>query len=374
MTASHSILLSLLRSAIGSKPVDCDLTAISSEEWNKIIDLSFDQGVDAISVNGYNASLGNGVCLLESDELEDLRLDWFGSVLQAEADYTKFIRTISSIAKLFAENGIRMMLMKGYGLSLDWPVPEHRPTGDIDIFLFGDKERADRLVEETLGVKVEREYHKHSHFVFHNVTIENHGKFIDDVNHKSNVRFEEILDAQLQAEKDGLMESGIANCLLPPSTWNAMFLLRHAGEHFAGGGISLRQVLDLGFFFMRHCDEVDWEVVLRVFEEERMKVFYDAVATICVRDLGMMEECFKGFERNDVLADRVLEDVFAEKKRLPMTTAGIKGLAKVKYGVQKSLRWWRNRWKYRMVYDETMWESFWGLAVNRVKQTSIRKE
>lgn len=51
--------------------------------------------------------------------------------------------------------------------------------------------------------------------------------------------------------------------------------MRHAGEHFATNEISLRHVLDLGFFFERFHNEIDWDYVLSVYNKEGMKRFYD---------------------------------------------------------------------------------------------------
>ena len=72
---------------------------------------------------------------MDSPELEDLKYEWFGSVFQAEEDYKKYVEDIVSLAKAYSEAGIEMMVLKGYGLSLNYPVPAHRPVGDIDVFL-----------------------------------------------------------------------------------------------------------------------------------------------------------------------------------------------------------------------------------------------
>ena len=81
----------------------------------------------------------------------------------------------------------------------------------------------------------------------------------------------------------------------------------------------------------------------------------------------MEVESFKGYTHNEKLADKVLADIFAKKEVLPMSTVGISGFGKVKYGIQKSLRWWQNRWKYNMVYKKSLWESYMTLALNRLK-------
>lgn len=268
--------------------------------------------------------------------------------------------------------GIRMLLLKGYGCSLCYPKPEHRPTGDIDVYLFGKKDEADDLVEKCLGIKVHREYHKHSTFNYGGVEVENHAKFIDDVSHKSNIRFEQILMSVL--DKEECLKSPIDNVLLPSPTFNALFLLRHTGEHFASNEITLRQVLDVGTFFQRYHSKIDWALIFKVYKEERMLRFFNAIATICVECLGIDVACFASddkqytYQSDTALAERVLSDIFAKKDVLPMSTAGIDTIGKkLRYAIDKSHRWWHNRWKYQLVYNENLVESFRWLARNRMK-------
>lgn len=59
-----------------------------------------------------------------------------------------------------------MMVLKGYGLSKNYPVPNHRPCGDMDIYLFGDQEKADKLIAEELGIKIDNSHHHHTVFQF----------------------------------------------------------------------------------------------------------------------------------------------------------------------------------------------------------------
>ena len=268
--------------------------------------------------------------------------------------------------------GIRMLLLKGYGCSLCYPKSEHRPTGDIDVYLFGKKDEADDLVEKCLGIKVHREYHKHSTFNYGGVEVENHAKFIDDVSHKSNIRFESILMTVL--DKEECLKSPIDNVLLPSPTFNALFLLRHTGEHFASNEITLRQVLDVGTFFQRYHSKIDWALIFKVYKEERILRFFNALATICVDRLGMDSACFASddkqyvYQQDTALAERVLSDIFKKKDVLPMSTVGIDTIGKkLRYAIDKSRRWWHNRWKYQLVYNENIVESFWWLARNRIR-------
>lgn len=103
-------------------------------------------------------------------------------------------------------------------------------------------------------------------------------------------------------------------------------------------------------------------------------VFFNAIATICVECLGIDAACFASddklyaYQQDPALADRVLSDIFAKKDVLPMSTVGIDTIGKkLYYAIDKSCRWWRNRWKYQLVYNENLVESFWWLARNRMK-------
>lgn len=277
--------------------------------------------------------------------------------------YEEHQNTIGSLAGYYKEHGIKMMILKGYGLSKNYPTPEHRPCGDIDIFLYGKQKEADCLIAKT-GVEIHYDNPHHSTFTYNGVTVENHHTLMDQDNHKSNVRLENFFQAII-TENCGTEKGD--NIYTPSPILNAIYLVRHAGEHFATEEITLRHVLDLGTFFVAHHDEVDWDRILKVYKDESMILFYDAIATICVCNLGMNEACFRGYTRNETLADRVLADIFSQKEALPMSSTGIHGFEKLKYGTQKTIRWWKNRWKYKMIYRESLWESFTTLALNRLR-------
>ena len=170
------------------------------------------------------------------------------------------------------------------------------------------------------------------------------------------------------------IKSPIANVLLPSPTFNALFLLRHTGEHFASNEITLRHILDVGTFFRRFHSEIDWNFVFGEYKQERMMDFFNGIATICVSHLGFSPDCFtsddksRSYKTELALANRILEDIFKKKKQLPMSTNDIKTIRqKYTYLLEKSRRWWHNRWKYKLIYNENLIESFLWLAKNRLR-------
>lgn len=47
-----------------------------------------------------------------------------------------------------------MLLLKGLACGVNWPKPEHRPYGDIDVYLFGKQKEADEVLARELGIKL----------------------------------------------------------------------------------------------------------------------------------------------------------------------------------------------------------------------------
>lgn len=356
-------LLALTKSALTNSILS---QPIENIDWHTVYSLALRQGVSAIVLDAI------GLLPNEARPSKPMLLQWIGQATMMERMYVKHREKIASLAEFYRQHDIKMLLLKGYGCSLCYTKPEHRPTGDIDVYLFGKQNDADDLIEKELGIKVHREYHKHSTFNYGGVEVENHAKFIDDVSHKSNIRFESILMAVL--DKEECLKSPIDNVLIPSPTFNALFLLRHTGEHFASNEITLRHVLDVGTFFHRYHSKIDWALVFKVYKEERMLRFFNAIATICVEYLGIDAACFASddkqysYKSDTTLADRILSDIFEKKDVLPMTTAGIDTIGKkLKYAIDKSHRWWHNRWKYQLVYNENLAESFGWLARNRIR-------
>jgi hypothetical protein len=356
-------LLALTKSALTNSILS---QPIENIDWHSVYALALRQGITAILLDAIS-KLSN-----EVRPSKPMLLQWIGQATMMERMYAKHREKIASLAEFYRQHDIKMLLLKGYVCSLCYTKPEHRPTGDIDVYLFGKQNEADDLIGKKLGIKIHKEYHKHSTFNYCGVEVENHAKFIDDVSHKSNIRFEQILMSVL--DKEECLKSPIDNVLIPSPTFNALFLLRHTGEHFASNEITLRQVLDVGTFFHRYHSKIDWALVFKVYKEERMLRFFNAIATICVEYLGIDAACFASddklytYQSDTSLADRILSDIFEKKDVLPMTTAGIDTIGKkLKYAIDKSRRWWHNRWKYQLIYNENLVESFWWLARNRIR-------
>lgn len=290
----------------------------------------------------------------------DLRLQWIGEVLQEfEGRYKAYEKTIGEIASFYNRHGFKMMVLKGYACSLDWPKPEHRPCGDIDIWLFGMQREADALISKEKGVTVDNSHHHHTVFNWGEFIVENHYEFINTHRHYSHRGLEQIFK-ELGQDDSHCVEVNGEKVYLPSPNLHALFLVRHALNHFASIGINLRQVLDWAFFAEKHTNEIDWEWLTGVLEKYHMMDFYNCLNAICVEDLGFDSNIFHGVQFNPGLKEKVFADILSHEYNVE---AGIKNMLK---------RWKCNRWKHKLCFNENIWTSFWfGVWSHLLKPASI---
>ncbi len=373
MNTNDQALLKLLALGLGhSVPFDIPLSQV---DWPAVTEQAQHCGLDAIAFDGVQALYERQPELAEALEeaLGEHRFDWLGFTMQVEQDYDAYRRTLRDLAAFFNGAGLPVMVLKGYGLSLNYPEPRHRPTGDIDIYLFGRWKEADHLLEAQLGVEIGNAQHHHSTFRYGGRLVENHYDLINIHSRPSNRRLEPLLkelagrspvewviaadDSADCARAAGdpaetSVPEGAANILLPGADFNALFLLRHAAGHFASIDISLRHVLDWLLFVQCHGAEVDWPWLYGVLERENMVHFANSLNAIGVRYLGFEPSLFPALESDGALVDRILGEIMH-----PAFQDREDGKFFHSLWVKLS-RWWTNRWKYRLCYADSLFAAF----------------
>ena len=354
MDDNVKIVLDLIRLAVDDKYV-IDRCLMSRANWREVMALCLSQGVAGLCFDAFEK------LEVESRPPKMLLMEWFGQVAVHEKLYKQHKTALGHLAHFYAQEGIRMLLLKGYGLSLFWPKPEHRPVGDIDCYNFGKQADADRRMTEKFGVEIDNSHHKHSVFLFENVMVENHYSFLNVHGHRSTAEIERILEEEV---KGGCVEDkGLQNVCYPSVRFNSLYLLRHSAEHFASVEINLRQVLDWGFFV--RANDVDWEWLLGQLDKVGMKQYMAVLNAVCVRYLGFEDSLFPVLENDEKLVERSLNDMLSPEFQ--------KGTCKNAWTeiVYRFKRWNANRWKHDMVYKESAWQSLCTQVWSHVLKPSL---
>ena len=104
--------------------------------------------------------------------------------------YRQHEQAVGNLARFYAQHDIPMMLLKGHGLSLNYPKPALRPSGDIDVYLFGKWKEADQAIHKEKGIEVSSEHEHHTTFDWEEISVENHYDFVITLTRRSNRKLE----------------------------------------------------------------------------------------------------------------------------------------------------------------------------------------
>lgn len=360
LSVNQNSYLSLVRLGIGHSSAQPDV-----DNWQAIKALADKQGLTAIIVDGIEQLPDT------KRPLKELLLQWIGEVFQNyENRYKLYQRVIAELAGWYNTHGYKMMVLKGYACGIDWPKPEHRPCGDIDIWLFGKQKEADAALAACSkfydpSFKIDSSHHHHTVFDWSGFSVENHYDFVNVYAHKSSAELEKVFKELGEDDSHSVEVSG-ETVYLPSPNLHALFLIRHMVSHFAAAEITLRQVLDWAFFVEKHTKEVDWEWLDEMLVKFHMKEFVSCINAICVEDLGFPVDIFPEVQFVPELKERVLKDILDPEYTAAEPSRFLPRL------IYKYKRWQGNAWKQGMCYGESRWSAFWsGIWAKILKPASI---
>lgn len=323
---------------LGAAPVsDTADTAVTPGSWERIYRMAADHGLSAV--------VWDGICRLPAAQQppRETLIRWALSAEKLEERYRHQQQTASKLAARFSEEGLRMLLLKGLGLSRDYPLPEHRECGDIDIYLYGQSDKGDRVLHE-IGAHLYFDVPKHSEYVWDGVLIENHRTILNVRRNRTERELNAVLVRLLEKEGTHGLAPGIQ---APRATFNAIFLIRHAAVHFQKEGIVLRHLCDWACFLTRHWDEIDHALFRTAMEDYRMDRFADLMTAAAVEYLGAEvpgPECEAG------MLGRFMEEVLTLS---PMPDKPLPRLLRKLSGP------YRNRWRLRKVLRTPVWRYYY---------------
>lgn len=348
----HSIFLSLIKKTIWETPYDNPvLHQLSEKDWRALHQIAAIQGLLAIFADGV------GRLSQKSPECTQLLLEeGIPAIIQAENRWEEQLKVATKLANTLEKNGVKMLLLKGIGLSQCYPKPKHRESGDIDIYLFGDYEKGNHLAEKKLGAIVEKFSKKEDHIIIGDYQFDNHICFVWPANRKK-AEFDAYLKGLLEkAELPRLADTSI---LLPSANFNLLFLLSHSYSHFMREGVSLRQMTDMACFLKKFESEIDWDESMEVLCRFQLKKYADAVFAFIAEYFGI------DLSYKPVVAKQTLELMKNDILDGDHTMVYPNSRLASKIYIAKNA--WRNRWRYEAFYEG----GFWSFVADCVKKIII---
>lgn len=336
MTQTEIYLLELVRCGLGGKAPDLLEVNI---DWNELFKLSVRQGVLCICLDAMT------YMPTEKKPPKEILTKWIGSVLRSEIIYEHHKKLLKSLCANLKD--VRILLLKGIGLSRYYPISNHRPTGDIDIFSYGQHRKIDYFFEQA-GYKPIQTIEKHTIVTIEHVTIENHSVYVDAYATKA----ERLLQAYLETLcDDKLTEDGY---YVPSTVKNYLFLLSHTARHFSEyQSITLRHILDWGLFLKGEYEDImrQWSIISKKLNEfglSRCNDLFTAIAQDIMKyDLNtFIISKVSNDTKNKILSDVLKHKIVVEHDRVfPRILC-------------KCRRLYANWWKYNYL-PFSFWERVW---------------
>jgi hypothetical protein len=345
LNLSQKRLIILLQIGLWGKSDNSRIVeGISYHDWKKIMELSAIQGVYAIVYDGIQRLAA------EYRPPRDLLIEWGIGIKQIEKRYFRQKQALQDLTTLFKKNDVCCLLIKGIGFSQYYPVPEHRECGDLDIYLFDDYEKGNRIMEQA-GIQVERPAtgYVHSSFEFQGIKVENHRSFLALDWQKDDFIFEEVLQQKLREESSLYCED--PGIYVPSLTFNLLYAYKHALKHFITEGIVLRQLCDLAQLLKQIKDPDLYQSFYETMEKYGLHHYVNAFNILIDSVLGLSLEKYLYEEKSFPFSHKILNDIFLHSRPGPqLPRSGFFQLLKVK--CLGAMDFYKKRWKYQAVNDK----------------------
>jgi len=231
-------------------------------DWEALYRVSFEQTVVPIVTDGLNR--------LPKELLPEKpdRLDPFLGDMMMTAQRNRVLD--SFIPKVFnALRGIPVVLVKGQSLAQDYPDPERRQPGDIDLLLLPSSYAAakDILLPKATHVSKEDPETLHQGMHFYSVEVELHGSISTLMSRKLDRQLASLLKEQFDGRTLPTVTIGGAEIPVPEANFNALYIFVHFLQHYWSGGVGLRQFVDWTTFVSVHKRDIHPVILEQKLEE-----------------------------------------------------------------------------------------------------------
>ena len=221
-------------------------------DWESLYRLAYEQTVVPLVTDGINRLPRE---FLPADQPE--RLDPFLADMMSTAKRNRVLDTF--IPKLFnALSGIPVVLVKGQSLAQDYPDPERRSPGDIDLLLLPSSYEAAKavLLPKASTVLEEESAVWHQGMRFHSIEVEVHGSIGTLMSRKLDRKLAALLEELFDGRSFPTVTLGGTEIPVPDAGFNAVYIFVHFLQHYWSGGVGLRQLVDWMTFVSVHKRDI----------------------------------------------------------------------------------------------------------------------
>lgn len=317
MTLFEEQFLWLLRAGLwGKEESDFPMIAPCYIDWSSLLSLAKHQTTLLLLQDGLELLLAMQAAREEEQvvipprallKIQNVRMQ----TQRVHHDLNEIILEIDARLRVF---GIAPILLKGESMAAIYPRPESRNCGDIDLYVDPDDyDRASAILSARYE-KLPKSTEKHGAFRKGRYNIELHFRTLVPQRPWCRRAFEDYSRSSL-SQATGMLPLAFADgsVRIPPSIYNAIFLLGHIYHHFVEGGVGLRQICDWTLFVDRHSAEWKREELASLLKRFGMMDAWRVFACLTVHYLGLSPDKMPFYdEREQRKAERAITIILQE--------------------------------------------------------------
>lgn len=276
-STSYSNFLKLLRSELWQTPLELTL---SHSEFLSVYELASKQAVLGMVANSL---IRNNVSLDREDVMKVLAVQ--GRIIASNKAVNS---ELLLLCKLFVDNGIESIVVKGQTIGRYYPNPLVRTPGDIDFYC--NETNLPKVIlamANTWGIHTEgKPSEQHYELVHNSIILELHHCLMKFASSKS----QKIWDEIFRSSSPTIVE--VDGCLVPTlePTLNVLYTFLHLYHHLVELGVGLRQFSDVAVLLKTHYNLIDKKKFFDWLDALDFRKAFDIVQLILVNILGMDEK------------------------------------------------------------------------------------
>lgn len=264
----------LLLIAVGRKPAfDEDPTP---KVWDRLFEMARQQALVGVLNDAVHRLPEHQLPPPEMLKEWDAMTDKIGRIYRLHEDHVK------ELEELLTRLNIHGCVLKGTGLAQLYPHPEHRMSGDIDLWIKGKRDAIIDAFEEADHPVYDIVYQECKVGVFLDTEVEVHFHPSKMYNPFSNARLQRFFEKYSPIRDDVALT-------YPDARFNAIFCMAHMFRHYMEGGIGLRQMMDY-YYVLRELAPEDRAPVMKTLKRLGMKRFTASVMTCVQFNFGLEDE------------------------------------------------------------------------------------
>ncbi|GHE39828.1 nucleotidyltransferase family protein [Sphingobacterium griseoflavum] len=249
-------------------------------QWERLYQLAINHTVEGV--------LFDGLQKLPTEFLPDktLRLRWTVRVDAIERRNLWMNKIIAAQTRVFKQQQIQPVLLKGQGLAQCYPNPNRRICGDIDWYI-ADKASYTRLYAlfRSRNLNPEKQAGFSFSVLWNKCDTELHARLLDIHNPFLN-RYLKRLEKQEQPHRQAMVLDG-ETIVLPSAALTLVQVNAHILKHLLSFGIGIRQLCDSARVCWQYGPALDGQRLKRLYEKLGIRKWIDLLHLVLVKYMGL---------------------------------------------------------------------------------------